>query len=102
MNEKQPKKRGRKPKVLKTTESITGKAKPPVGLLDYEGKISSLPNKDLFRIDEVARYFDVSERCIRMWIQHGHLEKEIIQGTTRISRQSILDCRFNKNRTKDN
>ena len=55
-----------------------------------------LPQKSLFRIDEVARYFDVDDRTIRMWIQHGHLIKEKIQGVARISRQSILDCRFNK------
>ncbi len=57
---------------------------------------SMLPQKSLFRIDEVARYFDVSDRTIRMWVQHGHLIKEKVQGVARISRQSILDCRFNK------
>lgn len=54
-----------------------------------------LPNKSLFRIDEVAKYFDVTERTIYLWIQHGHLKKEKVVGTVRISRESILSCRFN-------
>ncbi len=33
-----------------------------------------LPQKSLFRVDEVASYFDVTDRCIRLWIEHGHLE----------------------------
>jgi len=53
-----------------------------------------LPKKSLFRIDEVARYFSVSDRCIRLWIDHGHLKKEKVVGTIRISRESILRCRF--------
>jgi len=53
-----------------------------------------LPRKSLFRIDEVAQYFRVSERCIKLWIEHGHLEKEKIVGSIRISRESILRCRF--------
>lgn len=55
-----------------------------------------LPDKSLFRIDEVASYFDVSERTIRLWIEHGHLQKEKIVGTIRVSRRSILRCRFKK------
>ena len=54
----------------------------------------TLPEKDLFRIDEVANYFQVEERTIRLWIQHGHLRKENIVGVMRISRTSILSCRF--------
>lgn len=55
---------------------------------------STLPNKSLFRIDEVARYFNVSERTIRLWIDHKHLECEKIVGSIRIPRESILKCRF--------
>ena len=57
---------------------------------------TTLPVKDLFRIDEVADYFGISERCVRLWIDHGHLEAEKIVGSVRISRNSILRCRFNK------
>jgi len=53
-----------------------------------------LPRKSLFRIDEVAQYFRISERCVKLWIEHGHLEKEKIVGSIRISRESILRCRF--------
>lgn len=59
-------------------------------------KKSLLAKKDLYRIDEAADYFGVTERCIRLWIDHGHLRKEKIIGTTRISRESILQCRFNR------
>jgi len=55
-----------------------------------------LPNKSLFRIEEVAQYFCVTERTIRLWIEHGHLTGEKIVGSVRISRESILLCRFKK------
>lgn len=53
---------------------------------------SMLPKKDLFRIDEVATYFSVTERTIRLWIDHGHLIAVKKAGTIRILRKSILDC----------
>ena len=55
-----------------------------------------LPNKSLFRIDEVADYFSVNASSIRRWIDHGILEKEKIVGVVRIPRESILQCRFRK------
>jgi len=55
-----------------------------------------LPKKSLFRIEEVAQYFSVTERTIRLWIEHGHLTGEKIVGSTRISRDSIIKCRFKK------
>lgn len=57
-------------------------------------KAEYLAEKDLFRVDEVADYFGVNERTIRLWIDHGHLEKEKVVGSIRISRKSILRCRF--------
>lgn len=53
-----------------------------------------LPNKDLFRVDEVADYFGVTERTIRLWIEHKHLDAEKVVGIVRIARESILKCRF--------
>jgi len=58
-----------------------------------EVEAENLPKKDLFRVDEVAAYFGVSERCIRLWIEHGHLDIEKIVGSIRITRSSILRCR---------
>lgn len=55
-----------------------------------------LPKKSLFRVEEVAGYFDVSVRCIYLWIEHGHLIRENINGISRIPRESILQCRFKK------
>ena len=54
-----------------------------------------LPDKDLFRIDEVARYFSVSERTIWLWIQHGKLQTKKMVGSTRVLKDSILKWRFN-------
>jgi len=58
---------------------------------------SGLPKKDLFRVDEVAKYFDVTERTIFSWIAQGHLKAERMVGTLRIPRGSILNCRFGGN-----
>ncbi len=56
--------------------------------------MTTLPAKDLFRVDEVATYFDVTERTIRLWIEHGHLTAEKIVGTIRIPREAVLNCRI--------
>lgn len=55
-----------------------------------------LPKKDLFRVDEVADYFDVTRRTIELWIQHGHLEAFKKCGIVRVPRESILKCKFNR------
>ncbi len=56
--------------------------------------VSGLPKKDLFRVDEVAEYYSVTDRTIRLWIEHGHLDAVKKGGTIRILRKSILTCRF--------
>jgi len=53
-----------------------------------------LPKKELLRIDEVATFFSVTDRCIRLWIAHGHLVAEKIVGSVRVTRESVLRCRF--------
>ena len=58
-------------------------------------EIKGLPNEELLRIDEVAAYFRVSERTIRLWIAHGHLASGKIAGTIRVTRASVMGCRFN-------
>jgi len=65
--------------------------------IDFEDD-HGLPKKALYRVDEAARYFSVTDRCIRLWIEHGHLTAEKIVGSIRITRESILRCRF---RVKD-
>ena len=52
------------------------------------------PNKELLRVDEVADFFSVTERTIRLWIEHGHLQAEKVVGIIRISRESVNKCRF--------
>ena len=56
--------------------------------------MTDLPDKPLLRVEEVADYFRVTERTIRLWIEHGHLRAEKIIGTVRISRESVQSCRF--------
>jgi len=56
----------------------------------------SLPKKSLFSIYEVAEYFGVTDRTVRLWIEHGHLSSEKIVGSVRVSRESIIRCRFNQ------
>lgn len=56
---------------------------------------SGLPDKSLFRVDEVATHFDVSCRTIYLWIDHGLLEAEKYKGIIRVPRQSIITFRLN-------
>ena len=55
-----------------------------------------LAGKNLLRIDEAATYFGISTDCVKLWIDHGHLQKENMLGPIRISRASILGCRFRR------
>ena len=56
--------------------------------------MNGLPNKPMLRVDEVALYFDVTERTIRLWIENGHLIAKKIVGTIRIPRESVESCKF--------
>ncbi len=62
--------------------------------------MNTLPQKEHFRVDEVANYFDVAKSTIYLWIDHGHLKAEKFVGTIRITRKSILDFKL-KQRKKD-
>jgi excisionase family DNA binding protein len=61
----------------------------------------NLPKKSLFTVYEVAEYFGVTERTVRLWMEHGHLQGEKIVGSIRIPRGSILKCRFKSQLTTD-
>jgi excisionase family DNA binding protein len=54
-----------------------------------------LPQKALFRVDEVSAYFNVARSTIYLWIDHGILSAEKYGGTIRIARDAIIACRFN-------
>ncbi len=54
----------------------------------------TLPDKKLFRVDEVALYLDVDRSTIYRWIIHGILPAEKYNRVIRISRESLLDFRF--------
>jgi len=56
----------------------------------------TLPAKDLFRVDEVASYFSVTDQTIRLWIDHGHLEIEKLHGSIRVLRRSIVKFKLSK------
>jgi len=52
-----------------------------------------LANKDLFRVDEVAEYFGVTQRTIRYWIEKKYLCADKIIGIVRIPKKSILELK---------
>lgn len=56
--------------------------------------MTTLPAKELLRVDEVAAYFDVSRSTIYLWIDHGILEAEKIRGVIRVPRESVQKCRM--------
>ena len=95
---------GRKKRAVKTVK--VEKASEKTEKIDVpaheEGTIeedqSMLPEKPLFRVDEVATYFSIEERTVRLWIQHGHLTAIKKGGIIRIPRKSILDCHILDNR----
>lgn len=85
-------------KAKKPTEKIEKVDIPAPEQEIIEDDASMLPKKDLFRIDEVADYFSVTERTVRLWIDHGHLKATEKTGAVRILRGSILKCRILDNR----
>lgn len=50
-------------------------------------------NKNNFRVDEVAEYFSVTERTIRLWIKNGFLKSVGVKTRRRINREAILELR---------
>ena len=69
-------------------ETPEPKAETPEPEIEY-----GLPKKDLFRLDEVASYFAVSDSTIRRWLDHGHLDAEKYMHQIRITRLSIIRLR---------
>ena len=57
---------------------------------------SGLEDRPFFSIDETARFLGVSEGCARLWFNHGHLGGLDDKGFIRVSRSSILRCKFRK------
>lgn len=50
-----------------------------------------LPDKPYFRLDEVARLFDVSRSTLYRWIEEGRLPSVKIAGkAVRIEREALL------------
>lgn len=51
--------------------------------------MADLPNRPL-KLHEVAIYFSVTERTIRIWIERGHLKTEKYNGrSVRVARESV-------------
>jgi len=73
----------------KTYQSIEDTPDEPYNIIE------DVPEKDLYRINEAADYFNVSEESIRLWIDHGHLELEIEKGIRKVTWDSMLACQFN-------
>jgi excisionase family DNA binding protein len=59
--------------------------------------MAKLPQKELFRVGEVADYFGVTDRTVYLWIEHGHLKTEQTPaGQFRVTKESLDKCRFQK------
>jgi len=56
--------------------------------------MSTLPDKDLLRVDEVARYFGISRSTVYLWIDHGILIAEKYRGVIRVPREAVRKCRM--------
>jgi len=80
--------------VLETIISEDEPTVPPVVTTEQPVDDPRLPNKSLFRIDEVATYFGVATSTIYLWIEHGILTAEKYRGTIRVPRESIVHCRL--------
>jgi excisionase family DNA binding protein len=77
---------------------LWGNAEDRVTQKHGEGRdaMTGLPGKATYRVSEVAGYFDVTERTVYLWIEHGHLEVEFTpMGQKRITKESLDNCRFN-------
>jgi len=49
----------------------------------------NLPDKAFFRVDELAVYWDVSERSVRRWIKSGKLTAILLNNTVRVPKKAI-------------
>lgn len=56
--------------------------------------MKKLPEKELYRVDEVADHFRVSTRTIYLWIDHGLLLAEKYNGIIRIPSESVRNFRL--------
>ncbi len=96
-------KRGPKPKVkdnaeeyVVETQEIEEKTdvKPEVEEIkpkkDRFAELRGLPNRDFYRFSEIAQYLVMSEKTVRDYIAHGHLEKVRHRGMMWIPRYSII------------
>lgn len=55
--------------------------------------MEELPKRALLTVQEVARYFYVSERTVYLWIDHGLLGAEKYRRIIRITKKSVLEMR---------
>ena len=89
-----------KPKKIKKTvmeEPKITKTQEDQAIEDTKSQVDDSPvEKTLFYIDEAADYFGVTSDCIKLWIDHGHLQKADMLGPVRIPITSMLGCRFKR------
>lgn len=56
--------------------------------------MTTLPEKELLRVDEVAQYFSISRSTVYLWIDHGILIAEKYRGILRVPKESVIKCRL--------
>jgi excisionase family DNA binding protein len=52
--------------------------------------MSTLPEKDLLTVDEVAEYFTITTKTVYRWIEKGALISIKVGGIIRIPRNSLF------------
>jgi len=55
--------------------------------------MTTLPEKELLRPDEVAKYFSVTRKTVYRWIETGKLRAVKIARLIRIPREAILEMK---------
>ena len=55
--------------------------------------MTDLPKKAMYRVKELADFFDVGESTVYRWIDFGMLEAEKYRGAIRVPRESVVQFR---------
>ena len=55
--------------------------------------MTDLPKKAMYRVSELAIFFDVGESTVYDWINFGEMEAEKYRGAIRVPRESVVRFR---------
>ena len=61
-----------------------------------EKKEDKIPKEKLFTFYEASKLLGINEACVKLWVEHGHLDFIKIGGVRKITNTSILTCPFRR------